>query len=1062
MSDIEKLVEENNKLQLQVYLLLQNKSSLQYKIQILDEEAQFLKNTLQLNIRKYVDEWAQQYQRRTNALLQEFEFLRNDELVFLNPKIDNKELPYGYHNVEKPLLDQIARCKEEIQRLQLQYDSFVENEHAQLKNSYYELLGEHEATQSKLLQVNDKCDTLKRENFKLTQQLKLTTTTTTSTTSTTNNSNNSNNNNESDSDSDSDDDVSTDPEQQQSRNSTDRERDAPQKMDLDDQIISLKDRRKRVPSVISKNGSPVAVVPAVKQIATASSFRNSVRASSPSSPTSIGRKFANGDKKVVQTGKYFEKSKTGTIFVDYELSMTKTSGTSSAVKASIVVTDKFHMEPVDCLVVSNTDELDCSSDRDARYAKLLNSLTKDQSILNQCQEYLSEEQTDLEKKMKKKHKLSAGAVFCGQLEEQYHVIHVVVSPTTLKSVTSNDEPLNKLRINQDPVYKKLNPAIKNVLEAADSIGCTSIAFCPLLYNGIGQYSTHDSDWMVACRCMFASVCEYYAENKISTNLMDIRICLNSTEQAQQIKPVLNKDFSVYIAKNEGKVKDSIQRTLSNLSLESNQSGEKNSSSPLSSPSITNNNNHNSSRRELVEKIEPKDPALYYTVDYTTLTYTPEDDTKDTIEFMEDSLNVTSDSSENQLVSETPVDIKCATLSKLVERVTYHTTYDNAYLYAFLLTYRSFTTPQELLDRLVQRYFIPPPKKEGLTHMEFAIWHDQVLNKIRLRVSQLIKKWIENHYYDFENDEDLVHKVMEFSDMMEKTQGEVYATQIKRALKKQQSSTSQRQIVTFDKDDTSVPKSLYPKKYSLTDPSKQMLELLEWPSAELARQITLIEYEMFHGIQPKECLNQSWNKSNREEKAPHVFRMINWFNTVSRWVATCVVKEDNPKQRKLVLTKMIHLAEACADLNNYNAIFEIVSGLQNAAVHRLRKTWDSLNATTKKSFDKLYEIISRDNNYRNIRRAILDVRPPCIPYIGVFLTDLTFIEDGNPDVLNGKTNFIKRRKLAMLIRDIQTYQQTPYKLHHITPLQEQLRRIDGISEDTLYERSLIIEPRAKKV
>ena len=56
------------------------------------------------------------------------------------------------------------------------------------------------------------------------------------------------------------------------------------------------------------------------------------------------------------------------------------------------------------------------------------------------------------------------------------------------------------------------------------------------------------------------------------------------------------------------------------------------------------------------------------------------------------------------------------------------------------------------------------------------------------------------------------------------------------------------------------------------------------------------------------------------------------------------------------------------------------------------------------------------------------RLPCIPYLGIFLSDLTFIEEGNPDsiVMEGveTINFVKRRKVADVIAKIQTYQ-VPY-------------------------------------
>lgn len=190
-------------------------------------------------------------------------------------------------------------------------------------------------------------------------------------------------------------------------------------------------------------------------------------------------------------------------------------------------------------------------------------------------------------------------------------------------------------------------------------------------------------------------------------------------------------------------------------------------------------------------------------------------------------------------------------------------------------------------------------------------------------------------------------------------------------------------------------------------------------------------------------------------------MIQWFNVVSRWSATCIVQEPNAKNRAKNLIKIIEIAQECRLLNNFNAVFELVSGLNNSGVYRLRKTWDQLKPAQKKQFDELQALSAQDSNFRSLRNAIINLKPPCIPYIGVFLTDLTFIEDGNPNTLNDKINFIKRRKLAMLIRDIQTYQQTPYELQDVPELQQMFSELKPLSEEEMYKESLKIEPREKK-
>jgi son of sevenless-like protein len=101
-----------------------------------------------------------------------------------------------------------------------------------------------------------------------------------------------------------------------------------------------------------------------------------------------------------------------------------------------------------------------------------------------------------------------------------------------------------------------------------------------------------------------------------------------------------------------------------------------------------------------------------------------------------------------LVYEEDKGVKAGTLQALVERLTPHINTgrscylschlcaaslilpDTPFFQCFLLTFRSFTTGDELFDALVERYNLRPPT--GLNAAEYQEWKDKKQMPLRLR------------------------------------------------------------------------------------------------------------------------------------------------------------------------------------------------------------------------------------------------------------------------------------------------------------------------------------------
>ena len=129
------------------------------------------------------------------------------------------------------------------------------------------------------------------------------------------------------------------------------------------------------------------------------------------------------------------------------------------------------------------------------------------------------------------------------------------------------------------------------------------------------------------------------------------------------------------------------------------------------------------------------------------------------------------------------------------------------------------------------------------------------------------------------------------------------------------------------------------------------------------------------------------------------------------------------------------------------------------------------------------LMGSTKNFGEYRESLHLANPPCIPFFGkflssppthdisnltsagVYLTDLTFIEDGIPSIIKKTAliNFAKRAKTAEVIRDIQQYQNVPYPLQPVPELQEYILSNMQAAGDVheMYERSLQVEPRERE-
>ncbi|KAF9116944.1 hypothetical protein BGX27_008092 [Mortierella sp. AM989] len=404
-------------------------------------------------------------------------------------------------------------------------------------------------------------------------------------------------------------------------------------------------------------------------------------------------------------------------------------------------------------------------------------------------------------------------------------------------------------------------------------------------------------------------------------------------------------------------------------------------------------------------------------------------------------------------------VKGGTLPALIERLTLHDGLDSNFIATFLLSYRSFTTTKDLFQYLFLRFTIQPPP--DLDAAELEIWTEKKLTPIRLRVFNIIKSWLENYFLEDEaDDREALSMIKEFSGStaMKDTMSFAAVQLIKLVEKREQSEGAFRKMVL--NLTTQAPQPITPRNL-------KKIKFLELDPLEFARQLTIMEATVYNRIRPVECLAKAWMSEDAEmaAKAVNIKKMIETSNLYANWINELVLSEKEIKKRVLVIRHLVLIAEKLRQLNNFSMLSATMAALSQSPIHRLKRTWEQVPTRTMTTFMELQTLMGVAKNWAEYREELHSVNPPCVPFVGMYLTDLVMIQDGNQDFLKKSDhliNFYKRVKTAEVIREIQQYQSVPYCLTSVPEIQAFIRRgLDGTKSVTaLYDMSLALEPRER--
>lgn len=182
---------------------------------------------------------------------------------------------------------------------------------------------------------------------------------------------------------------------------------------------------------------------------------------------------------------------------------------------------------------------------------------------------------------------------------------------------------------------------------------------------------------------------------------------------------------------------------------------------------------------------------------------------------------------------------------------------------------------------------------------------------------------------------------------------------------------------------------------------------------ISKDISLKSHLLFDQIDARHLFHQAWEKN----KGPTVSQFIQFINSITELVGESILGVKSNEEKGRLISFWIEVALYAFTLNDLNQPIAILAALDRVEISQLKKAWEHVHSSLIMKKAALIELYMPFNNYKKMRNHIDNLESnntSFIPFLGLYLKDLIFADEGNPSLINDRINI---EKIKLLIKTL---------------------------------------------